>query len=62
MNKTEALNKIKFYKMAGLSSEGSKMINLIRGCVLRSFLINEEKKKLCHFMDDLEEYLDGEEE
>ncbi len=47
---------------SGLSSEGGKMINLIRGCVLRSFLINEEKKKLCHSMDDLEEYLDGEEE
>lgn len=62
MNKTESLNKIKFYKMAGLSSEGRNVINTIRGCVLGSCLESKDKKELCDFMAELEEYLDGEEE
>ncbi len=53
------MNQIELYKTKGLSDIGYRSINIIRGCILGSSLENKDKRELCNFMNELEEYLEG---
>lgn len=50
------MNKFEIYKENGLTEEAEKNFNVIRGVILGALLENEEKKNLCDFVSELEEY------
>ena len=54
------MNAFKRYKENGISVEGSRQMNVIRGCIMGSHLESQDKKELLQFMGDLEEYLEDE--
>lgn len=56
------MNLIEYYKEKALSIEGLRQINMIRGCILASYLDKQDKKELLDFITALEEYLEDEEE
>ncbi len=47
-------------KENGLSVEQERKFNILRGVILGSFLTNPEKRELCEFITELEEYFNGE--
>ncbi|KAF5051109.1 hypothetical protein DSECCO2_422720 [anaerobic digester metagenome] len=53
------MNKFENYKENGLTEEAEKNFNVIRGVILGALLKNEEKKKLCDFVNEMEEYFNG---
>ena len=46
-------------KESGLSIEQERKLHIIRGCILGSFLSNEEKREMCEFINALEEYFNS---
>lgn len=55
------MNLIEYYKEKSLSIEGQNQIDMIRGCIVASYLDNQDKRELLDFMSALEEYLEDEE-
>lgn len=49
-------------KENGLSAKQERNFNILRGVVLGSFLTNPEKRELCDFVTELEEYFNDESE
>ena len=58
----KSMNMIKYYKERGLSMDGIRQINMIRGCILASYLDKQDKREMLDFMTALEEYLEDEED
>ncbi len=56
------MNKFENYKENGLSQEAERNFNIIRGVIMGSFLQSKEKKELCDFVNELEEYFTEEKE
>jgi hypothetical protein len=55
-----AKNKFEAYKNVGLSQKAERNFNILRGVVMGSLLENSDKKELCEFLNDCEEYFAGE--
>ena len=56
------MNLIEYYKEKSLSIEGQRQIAVIRGCILASYLNEQDKREMLDFMTALEEYLEDKEE
>lgn len=52
------MNLIEYYKENGLSIEGDRQINVIRGCIVTSHLDKQDKQEMLDFMTALEEYIE----
>mgnify|MGYP000880869414 CR=1 FL=1 len=53
------MGKFEIAKDLGLSAEQERKFNLIRGCILGSFLEHKEKVELCEFINELENYFNS---
>lgn len=56
------MNVLENRKEKGLSLKGSRIINIIIGCIMVSGLDNKNKRECVEFMRQLEDYLDGDED
>ena len=56
------MNQFAIAKENGLNQEQYEKLNIIRGCVMCSFLEHPQKREICDFIQDLEDYFETEEE
>lgn len=56
------MNQFERVKDTGITLEQDENFNIIRGCVMGSFLENPIKKELMEFINELIEYLEESEE
>lgn len=56
------MNQFAIAKENGLNEEQYEKLNIIRGCVMCSFLEHPQKREICDFIQDLEDYFETEED
>lgn len=56
------MNQFARAKENGLTIEQEDNFDILRGCVMASHLENSDKRKLCSFIQDLQDYFEAEEE